>query len=120
MKTLDYLLLLRGVWLGGLWTCLYMVRPVLEHQGYFPHHGMEIMHWLAGAGLCCGGLIVSAGLSRGLFRTNQSGSRLILVMMVIGAVYYGFMPWWKLQMMLLHSQAALGVLWVWLAPRQVL
>lgn len=120
MKTLDYLLLLRSAWLGGLLTCLYLVRPVLEHHGYFPHHGMEVMHWLAGAGLVMGFLMVTAGMSRRLFRTSQLGSRLILLMMLLSGVYFGFMPWWKLQMILLQVQAALAVLWIWVAPRQVL
>jgi hypothetical protein len=120
MKVLDYLLLLRGIWLGGLWICVYLVRPVLDHQGYFPLHGMEVMHWMAGIGIACGLLLASLGLAKSLLNIRQPGSFIVLVMILMDGMYYGLMPWWKLQMMLLHAQAALGVLWMIVAPRQVL
>lgn len=119
MNTFDYLVLLRGVWLGGLWTCLYLVRPVLEHQGYFPHHGMEIMHWLAGAGIAVGILMCSLALARHLFDLGSKGSVLLLMMLVLSGCYFGLMPWWKLQMILLHAQAVLGAIWIGIYPRQV-
>ncbi|ASP37256.1 hypothetical protein CHH28_00505 [Bacterioplanes sanyensis] len=114
-----YLILLRTFWLGGLWACTYLVRPLLEHKGYFPHHGLEVMHAMVGMGAVAGGVLLLMALVRRVFHWHQLSSQLLLVMLALSGGYFALWPWWKLQMMVVHAMCALGLLWLWLAPQDV-
>ena len=43
-----------------------------------------------------------------------------LVMMALALMYFALMPWWKLQMMVLHTISLLGLIWLMMAPGLVL
>ncbi|WP_221800645.1 hypothetical protein [Oceanobacter mangrovi] len=113
-------MLLRSAWLGGLWCCVYLVRPVLDSQGYFPHHGLSVMNWMVAIGLLMGCLILALGVWQRVFSWQSRASLLLLILILLSASYFGLQPWWKLQMMLLHALSLLGVLWFLSAPRRVL
>ena len=116
----HYLILFRTFWLGGLWACAYVVRPLLEHRGFFPQHGMDVMHVMVGLGGVAGCVIL---LMSRLFHTlslRQLPVQLVLIMTFLSLVYFAFMPWWKLQMMLMHAISVLGVAWLLIAPVSVI
>ncbi|GGY37505.1 hypothetical protein GCM10011297_08320 [Bacterioplanes sanyensis] len=115
----HYLILLRTFWLGGLWSCAYVVRPLLEHKGYFPHHGVEVMNAMVGIGAVAGTLLLLMALVRRVFDWRQLPSRMLLIMLALSAGYFALLPWWKLQMMVLHAMCVLGLVWLWLAPLDV-
>lgn len=115
----QYLMLFRTLWLGGLWSGVYIVRPVLEKNGYFPFHGMEVLHVLVGIGVVCGVLMLLVTLMRGLFNWRQLPQQLLLIMTLASLMYFALMPWWKLQMVLLHALSVLGLIWLLLSPRSV-
>lgn len=115
----HYLILLRTFWLGGLWACAYLVRPLLEHRGFFPDHGIEVMHVMTGLGFVCGLLILLLAAWGGRLHWRETPLQLMLAMMVLSLLYFGLLPWWKLQMMLIHALSLLGVLWLLQAPSQV-
>lgn len=115
----QYLMLFRTLWLGGLWSGVYIVRPVLEKNGYFPFHGMEVLHVLVGIGVVCGVLMLLVTLVRGLFNWRQLPQQLLLIMTLASLMYFALMPWWKLQMVLLHALSVLGLIWLLLSPRSV-
>ena len=115
----QYLMLFRTLWLGGLWSGVYIVRPVLEKNGYFPFHGMEVLHVLVGIGVVCGVLMLLVTLIRGLFNWRQLPQQLLLIMTLASLMYFALMPWWKLQMVLLHALSVLGLIWLLLSPRSV-
>ena len=115
----QYLMLFRTLWLGGLWSGVYIVRPVLEKNGYFPFHGMEVLHVLVGIGVVCGVLMLAVTLVRGLFNWRQLPQQLLLIMTLASLMYFALMPWWKLQMVLLHALSVLGLIWLLLSPRSV-
>ena len=115
----QYLMLFRTLWLGGLWSGVYIVRPVLEKNGYFPFHGMEVLHVLVGVGVVCGVLMLAVTLVRGLFNWRQLPQQLLLIMTLASLMYFALMPWWKLQMVLLHALSVLGLIWLLLSPRSV-
>ena len=115
----HYLILLRTFWLGGLWACAYLVRPLLEHRGFFPDHGIEVMHVMTGLGFVCGLLILLLAVWGGRLHWRETPLQLMLVMMVLSLLYFGLLPWWKLQMMVIHALSLLGVLWLLQAPSQV-
>jgi predicted MFS family arabinose efflux permease len=112
-------MLFRTLWLGGLWSGVYIVRPVLEKNGYFPFHGMEVLHVLVGIGVVCGVLMLAVTLVRGLFNWRQLPQQLLLIMTLASLMYFALMPWWKLQMVLLHALSVLGLIWLLLSPRSV-
>lgn len=114
-----YLILLRTFWLGGLWFSAYVARPLLEHKGYFPHHGLEVMHASVGMGAVAGGILLIMALARRVVDWRGLASRLLLVMLLLSAGYFALLPWWKLQMMLLHAMCVIGLAWLWLAPQDV-
>ena len=116
----HYLILFRTFWLGGLWACAYVVRPLLEHRGFFPQHGMDVMHVMVGLGGVTGSVIL---LMSRLFHTlswRQLPVQLVLIMTFLSLVYFAFMPWWKLQMMLMHAISVLGLAWLLIAPVSVI
>lgn len=115
----QYLILFRTFWLGGLWSCAYVVRPLLEHRGFFPQHGMDVMHVMVGLGVVCGGLILLLGLLFHALSWRQLPVQLISIMTFLSLLYFAFMPWWKLQMMLVHSISVLGLIWLLIAPLSV-
>ena len=115
----QYLMLFRTLWLGGLWSGVYIVRPVLEKNGYFPFHGMEVLHVLVGIGVVCGVLMLLVTLVRGLFNWRQLPQQLLLIMTLASLMYFALMPWWKLQMVLLHALSVLGLIWLLLSPQSV-
>jgi len=115
----QYLMLFRTLWLGGLWSGVYIVRPVLEKNGYFPFHGMEVLHVLVGIGVVCGVLMLLVTLMRGLFNWRQLPQQLLLIMTLASLMYFALMPWWKLQMVLLHALSVLGLIWLLLSPQSV-
>lgn len=115
----HYMILLRTFWLGGLWACVYLVRPLLEHRSFFPQHGMEVLHVMDGLGAVCGVLIlIVARFSRPL-QWRETPLQLMSVMILLSLMYFALMPWWKLQMMLLHAISVLGLVWLLLAPGRV-
>ncbi|WP_028293939.1 hypothetical protein [Oceanobacter kriegii] len=115
----DYLMFLRTAWLGMLWSCVYLVRPVLESQGYFPHHGLDVLNWAVAVGALIGLLMTLLCVWRKLFDWQSRPQQLMLVMVLLSLGWFGLTPWWKLQMVLLHGLSLLGVLWLWMAPRRV-
>jgi len=115
----DYLILLRTAWLGALWCCTYLVRPVLESQGYFPHHGIAVMDWAVGVGFVIGLMMTGLALWRRVFDVRSRATQVMSLMMVLSLGYFGLDPWWKLQMMLMHALSLLGVLWLLMAPKTV-
>ncbi|MCD8520740.1 MAG: hypothetical protein LRY66_02090 [Saccharospirillaceae bacterium] len=116
----HYLFLFRTFWLGGLWGCAYVVRPLLEHRGFFPQHGMDVMHVMVGLGVCCGVIILLLGKLYRALSWRCLPVRLLLIMTFLSLVYFALMPWWKLQMMLVHAIAALGLIWLLTAPVSVI
>ena len=118
--TSSYLILLRTVWLGGLWVCAWLVRPILQQQGYFPHHGLTVMHWMVGVGVVIAALIFMVGALGRALNWRSRPLHLLIAMTTMSLMYFGLMPWWKLQMVIVHALCALGVLWLMLSPRQVL
>jgi len=115
----HYLILIRTFWLGGLWSCAYLVRPLLEHRGFFPLHGIEIMHVMTGTGAVCGLLIMLLARFSGPLRWRETPLQLLLVMILLSLMYFALLPWWKLQMMLVHALSVLGVIWLLMAPVSV-
>jgi predicted MFS family arabinose efflux permease len=115
----QYLILLRTFWLGGLWTAAYLVRPLLEHRGFFPQHGLEVMHAVVGIGAVCGILIFLLARMSGPLLWSESPLQLLLVMLLLSFCYFGLLPWWKLQMIVVHAMSVLGVIWLWKAPALV-
>ena len=115
----QYLILLRTFWLGGLWTAAYLVRPLLEHRGFFPQHGLEVMHAVVGIGAVCGILIFLLARMSGPLFWSESPLQLLLVMVLLSFCYFGLLPWWKLQMIVVHAMSVLGVIWLWKAPALV-
>jgi len=116
----QYMILLRTFWLGGLWTCVYVVRPLLEHRGFFPQHGIEVLHVMDGLGLACGLLILLVARFSQPLHWRETPLRLMLVMILLSVMYFALLPWWKLQMMMLHTISVLGLLWLLMAPGLVL
>lgn len=116
----QYLMLFRTLWLGIIWSCAYIVRPVLEQKGYFPHHGIDVVHASVGIGAVCGALMLLMVLVQKAFNWRQLPQQLILIMLLMSLMYFALMPWWKLQMMLLHALAVLGLIWILLAPGKVI
>jgi hypothetical protein len=116
----HYLILFRTFWLGGLWACAYVVRPLLEHRGFFPQHGMDVMHVMVGLGAVSGGLILLLGLLFRALSWRQLPVQLVLIMTFLSLVYFAFMPWWKLQMILVHAISLLGLAWLLIAPLTVI
>lgn len=116
----DYLMVLRTLWLGGIWVCAWLVRPLLEQQGYFPHHGLVVMHWMVALGVAVAALMVVLAAFGRILQWDSRAVQLLLVMLLLSLLYFGLMPWWKLQMMVLHALCVLGAVWVMLAPRSVL
>lgn len=112
-----YVGLIRIIWLGSVWSGAYIVRPVLGHLGFFPLHGLEVIHWIMGGGVVWAGLSVSLMYLQRTAGWKDRSLQLVVAMLILSVLYFGFMPWWKLQMMLVHSVAALGFLWVWLDRR---
>jgi len=115
----QYLILLRTFWLGGLWSAAYLVRPLLEHRGFFPQHGLEVMHAVVGIGAVCGILIFLLARMSGPLFWSESPLQLLLVMVLLSFCYFGLLPWWKLQMIVVHAMSVLGVIWLWKAPALV-
>ncbi|MCA6064566.1 hypothetical protein [Thalassolituus marinus] len=115
----QYLILLRTFWLGGLWSAAYLVRPLLEHRGFFPQHGLEVMHAVVGIGAVCGILIFLLARMSGPLLWSESPLQLLLVMVLLSFCYFGLLPWWKLQMIVVHAMSVLGVIWLWKAPALV-
>ncbi len=115
----QYLILLRTFWLGGLWSAAYLVRPLLEHRGFFPQHGLEVMHAVVGIGAVCGILIFLLARMSGPLLWSESPLQLLLVMLLLSFCYFGLLPWWKLQMIVVHAMSVLGVIWLWKAPALV-
>lgn len=118
--TSHYLILLRTFWLGGLWVCAYLVRPLLEQRGFFPQHGIEVMHVMVGLGVICGVLMFMLALMAGVLHWRETPVQLLLVMILLSLMYFALLPWWKLQMMLLHALSVLGLIWLLMAPVSVL
>lgn len=115
----HYLVLLRTFWLGGLWTCAYLVRPLLEHRGFFPQHGIEVMHAMTGIGVICGVLILLLARWAGSLHWQETPLQMLLVMIALSLMYFALLPWWKLQMMLIHAISVLGAVWLMMAPALV-
>lgn len=115
----QYLMLFRTLWLGSLWSGVYVVRPVLEKNGYFPFHGLEVLHVLVGVGFVCGVLMLLTTWVRHLFDWRQLPQQLLLVMTLASLMYFALLPWWKLQMMLLHALSVLGLIWLLISPQSV-
>lgn len=107
-----YIGLIRIAWIGSIWSAAYVVRPVLGHLGFFPLHGLEVFHWIMGAGVVWSGLTISLMCFRDACDWRHRPLQLVVAMLVLSLLYFGFMPWWKLQMMLVHAVSALGFLWV--------
>lgn len=107
-----YLGLIRTFWLGGIWSGAYIVRPVLERAGFFPVHGIEVMHWLMGAGIVLALLAVTLLCLCERCRWNHRSLQIVITMLALSILYFGLMPWWKLQMILVHAVSALGFLWL--------
>ncbi len=118
--TSHYLILLRTFWLGGLWVCAYLVRPLLQQRGFFPQHGIEIMHVMVGLGVICGVLMLMLALMTGVLHWRETPVQLLLIMILLSLMYFALLPWWKLQMMMLHALSALGLIWLLMAPASVL
>ena len=116
----HYLILLRTFWLGGLWASVYLVRPLLEHRGFFPQHGMEVLHVMDGLGLVCGAIMLLLARFSQPLQWRETPLQIMLGMMVLSLMYFALMPWWKLQMMMLHTISLLGLIWLMMAPAQVL
>ena len=116
----QYLMLFRTFWLGCIWTNAYILRPVLEKSGYFPYHGIDVVHASVGIGIVCGLLMLLAIFVQKAFNWRQLPQQLLLIMLLMSVMYFALMPWWKLQMMLLHALSALGLIWVLLAPGKVI
>lgn len=116
----HYLILLRTFWLGGLWSGAYIVRPVLEKNGYFPYHGIDVLHVMVGIGAVCGALMLLMTMLRGAFHWRQLSQQLLVIMLLSSLMYFALMPWWKLQMMLLHALSVLGLIWLLIAPQSVI
>ena len=115
----QYLMTLRTLWFGGLWITAYLVRPLLEQQGYFPHHGMEIIHATMGMGAGAGILMLLMMLVRRVFFWRQLPTQLLCWMTVLSLVYFLFMPWWRLQMLFVHMVAVLALVMVFVAPSNI-
>lgn len=116
----QYLILLRTFWLGGLWSSAYLVRPLLEQRGFFPQHGLEVMHVMVGIGALCGILIFVLARMSGPLLWKESPLQLLMVMLLLSFLYFALLPWWKLQMVLVHAMSVLGVLWLLKAPVSVI
>ncbi|MAD44408.1 MAG: hypothetical protein CMI02_00040 [Oceanospirillaceae bacterium] len=116
----HYMVLLRTFWLGGLWASVYLVRPLLEHRGFFPQHGIEVLHVMNGLGLVSGALILFLARLAQPLHWRETPLQIMLVMMALALMYFALMPWWKLQMMVLHTISLLGLIWLMMAPGLVL
>lgn len=116
----HYFLLVRTFWMGGLWACMYLVRPLLDRRGYFPEHGLDVIHWMVGLGLVAGVLIIATAAALRLISLNAWNSRLLIALSGLSGVYFGFMPWWKLQLIIAHAICLLGVVWVMTSPRKAI
>jgi hypothetical protein len=77
------------------------------------------MNAMVGIGAVAGTLLLLMALVRRVFDWRQLPSRLLLIMLALSAGYFALLPWWKLQMMVLHAMCALGLVWLWLAPLDV-
>ncbi|MDP2548180.1 hypothetical protein [Oceanobacter sp. 4_MG-2023] len=113
-------MLLRTVWLGGLWICTWLVRPLLGQQGYFPQHGLVVMHGMILVGIAVALLMIALAVFDGVLHPQSRMTQILLAMLLLSLAYFGLMPWWKLQMMLMHALCVLGGVWVMIAPRSVL
>ncbi|MBM95705.1 MAG: hypothetical protein CMI09_07655 [Oceanospirillaceae bacterium] len=107
-----YLNVIRSFWLGGLWGVAYVARPVLEKAGFFPVHGMEVVHWMIGLGIVAALLSLSLMWVAGTWSLTNRSFQLIVSMAFLSLIYFALHPWWKLQMMVVHAVCALGVLWL--------
>ena len=116
----QYLILFRTFWLGSLWSSAYIARPVLEKNSYFPFHGIDVLHTSVAIGALCGLLMLMMTLLKRAFNWRQLPQQLMVIMLLMSLMYFALMPWWKLQMMLLHALSALGLVWVLLAPANVI
>ena len=116
----HYLILFRTFWLGSLWSGVYIARPVLEKMGYFPYHGIDVLHAIVAVGIVAGVLMLLITLLQRAFNWRQLPQQLMVILLLMSLMYFALMPWWKLQMMLLHAMSALGLVWVLLAPVTVI
>lgn len=116
----HYLILLRTFWLGSLWSAAYVVRPLLEHRGYFPLHGLDVLNVSVALGMVCGGLILLLAGAYRVLSWRELPLQLLLTMQVLSLLYFALLPWWKLQMMMVHAVAVIGLVWLWLAPQSVI
>lgn len=116
----HYFLLMRTLWMGGMWACLYLVKPMLFRWGFFPNHGLEIINWMVGIGIVLGMLML---VTVALFFRHSLKSRsvaFLISLVVLSFLYFGFAPWWKIQMILGHAISAIGLIWCLTVPTKVL
>lgn len=99
---------------------MYLVRPLLERRGYFPEHGLDVIHWMVGLGLASGVVIIVTATALRLVQLSAWSSRLLIALLGLSGVYFGFMPWWKLQMIIAHAICLLGLVWVMTSPRKAI
>lgn len=115
----QYLILIRTLWLGGLWSCAYLVRPLLEHRGFFPQHGLEVMHTMVGVGILCGAVLLLLARMAGAVCWRETPLQLLLAMILLSFLYFALLPWWKLQMVVVHGLSVTGAWWLLRAPANV-
>lgn len=113
-----YRQIIRVFWLGGLWSAAYVVRPVLAKAGFFPMHGMEVIHWVVGLGVVAALLSISLVWVEGSLIWKDREGHILVIMLTLSLAYFGLLPWWKLQMIVVHALSLLGLLWLWLGTRK--
>ena len=114
----QYLLIIRTFWFGGLWMVTYLARPLLEQQGYFPHHGIELVHATMGVGIACGiTMFFFWGIDRKL-NLRRLEQQLILILIVLSALYFTVMPYWRLQMIVVHMSALIALVTIYIQSRR--
>lgn len=116
----QYLMILRTLWFGGIWVTAYLVRPLLEQRGFFPHHGMEVIHAVMGMGVAVAVVMLGLMALRGLFLWRQLPTQLVIAMGILSMTYFAFMPWWRLQMLFVHMVAILALVSVFAAPSSMI
>ena len=116
----QYLMILRTLWFGGVWIAAYLVRPLLEQRGFFPHHGVEIVHAVMGMGVAVAIVMLFLMIMKGMLLIRQLPTQLIIVMGLLSLSYFAFMPWWRLQMIIVHMVAILALVSIFIAPSSVI
>lgn len=106
--------MIQVIWLGGLCSSVYVARPVLDHAGFFPLHGINVVHWSVGLGIVGAILSISLMWIQGALRWTNRSLQILIWMLLLSVIYFALSPWWRLQMMVAHALCLLGLLWLWM------